>query len=86
MQQVQIHHAPPEVVFAIDKHDQGVPDCAHNKDEPEKHWQEGLSKLLDLPLVTHQVCAVHWVLTQGQHHAVIPVVIQAILVRMCDLQ
>lgn len=86
MQQVPIHHAPPEAVFAIDKHDQGVSHCAHREDDPEKHWQESLSKLSDLPPVTHEVCVVYQVSIQGQHHAVIPVGIQAGLARLGDLQ
>lgn len=77
MQQVAVHHAPPEAVFAVDENDQGISHCAHEEDEPEKHGQEGSSKLPDLPPVTHELCVVDGVPNDRQPCAVIPVIIQA---------
>lgn len=84
MQQVAVHHAPPEAVFAVDENDQGVSHCAHREDEPEKYRQEGSSKLPDLPPVTHELCVIGRVPIEGRHRAV-PVVIQAGLARLGDL-
>lgn len=84
MQQVAVHHAPPEAVFAVDENDQGISHCAHREDEPEKYRQEGSSKLPDLPSVTHELRIIGGVCIEG-HHRAVPVIIQAGLARLGDL-